>query len=152
MGGGPPSPLEFDHLRSGLDQPNRIAQRRLDRLLIAAERHVGDDPGTAVAARHALGVVDHLIHGDRQCAGMTLEHHPERIAHQQHIDACGVEDVREQRVVAREHRDLFAGRVHLPKPMQSHGFANCHARILPDDSRHSHGRFAGPYNLLNILG
>ena len=40
----------------------------------------------------------------------ALQHHAERVAHQQHVDPGLVEDPGERRVVAGQHRDLIAGR------------------------------------------
>ena len=87
----PAAAFELDHLRAGLHQTAALRKRLLARLVVAGERQVGDQPGVAVAARHAARVVRHLVERHRQGAVVPLQHHAERIADQQHVDAGRVE-------------------------------------------------------------
>ena len=52
-----------------------------------AERHVCDDERLLRTARHAGGVVHHVVQRHRQRGVMPLQHHAERIADQQHVHA-----------------------------------------------------------------
>ena len=107
--------FELDHLRAGSEQAHGVAQGEFLRLLIAAEGHVGD---THRALRHvadALGVIDHLLHGHRQCRGLALQHVAQRIADQYHVDAAAILQRSEACIVAGEHGDLLAVVLHAPE-------------------------------------
>jgi hypothetical protein len=75
-------------------------------------------------------VVDHLVERDRQRGGLPLDHHAERVAHEQDIDPGSVEQLREGRVVAGEHGDLVAGRLLLAQGVD--GLLVGHSALLPD--------------------
>jgi hypothetical protein len=101
--------LELHHLRAGRHEARRVAERVLFRGLEAAEGKIGDDERGLASARHAAHVVFHLAHGHRQRGVVPLDHHAERVADQQDVDACSFRNLREARVVAGQHRQLFAG-------------------------------------------
>ena len=54
---------------------------------------------------------------------MTLDHHSERVAHQQDVDAGLIERAGEGCVITGEHGDFLAGVGHLLKSPQRHGLA-----------------------------
>jgi hypothetical protein len=55
--------------------------------VIAAEGHVGDHQRAAHGAANGAGVMQHLVHGDGQGVVVAQNHHGQRIAHQQQVDA-----------------------------------------------------------------
>ena len=59
------------------------------------------------AARHACGVVDHLVERHRQRARMALHHHAERIADQHDVDAGRIQLRGETGVIAGQRRRFF---------------------------------------------
>ena len=61
-----------------------------------------------MAALDAGGVVDHIVEGYRQGAVMTLQHHAEGIADEQHLDAGLTGGLGEGGIVGGQHGDLFA--------------------------------------------
>lgn len=69
------------------------------------------------AADH-LGVIDHLIHGDRQRRLVTLDDHRQRVTHQDHIDAGRVQQLGGWEVVGGQHGDPLAA---IPHPLQASG-------------------------------
>ena len=85
--GQPGGALELDHVGAGLHQQRRIVQGLLGGR-VGHERQVGDDHRAAVATLDAGSVVGHIGDGDRQGAVVTLQDHAERVADQQHLDAC----------------------------------------------------------------
>jgi hypothetical protein len=100
--------LELDHVRACRHQPRTGGKRTLERRLVAAERQVGDDEGVLGAGRHAARVIRHFGQLHRQRGSVTLHHHAERIADQQHLDAGAIEHARKAGVVAGEYGDLLA--------------------------------------------
>jgi hypothetical protein len=79
------------------------------RLLVAAERHVGDDEGATRAALDGGDMVGDVGDGHRQRRVVALDDVAQRIADQQHVDAGTIEQASEAGVVAGEHDDLLAG-------------------------------------------
>jgi hypothetical protein len=85
-----------------------------------------------LAAAHDTGrVVGDVGQRHRQRRLTALQHHTERVADQQHIYVGSVAELREARVVTREHGDFFAvgthfGEVDVRAParrdMGGHGF------------------------------
>ncbi len=73
----PAAALELHHLRPLLHEQNGIAHRGFGRFLIAAEGHVGNDPGVAIAPGHAAGVIGHFLDGNGERAFPALQHHAE---------------------------------------------------------------------------
>jgi hypothetical protein len=65
----------------------QVAKRVRGRFLEAAERHVGDHQRARAAARDAAHVVLGLLDRHRQGRVVALDHHAERVADQQHVDA-----------------------------------------------------------------
>ncbi len=62
----------------------------------------------ARAGGDAARVVEHVGERHRQRRVVTLDHHAERIADQQHVDAGAFAERGEARVVGGQHRDLLA--------------------------------------------
>ncbi len=105
--------FELDHLGAGGHQGDGVAESLLWRFLITAERHVGDDEGTVAAALDGGGVVSDVGDGHRQRRVVALDDVTERIADQQAVDRCAIEQAGKAGVVAGEHDDFFAGSVQL---------------------------------------
>ena len=125
----PAAALELDHVRALLHQEGGVAHCGLHGFLVAAERHVGDDPCRPVAADHAAGVVRHLLDGYGERARATLQDIAERIADQERVDARGIQDAGKCGVVAGQHGDLFAGGVHFAQPVQGDGLSIIHGLL-----------------------
>ena len=53
--------------------------------LMAQERHVGHDQRIRRARPHRARMPHHVVHGHRNRGVVTQLHHPQRVAHQQHI-------------------------------------------------------------------
>jgi hypothetical protein len=79
-----------------------------------AERHVAEYEGMLCAARHAGGVVNHVAQRNRQRGFVSLQHHAERIADQQHVYTLRFEQRGETRVITGQHGNFFA--------LAAHGF------------------------------
>jgi hypothetical protein len=74
-------------MRAGLHEQHRIVQSLGRGFLVATEGHIGDDPGVAITRGHAPRVIHHVRHGYRQRALVALNHHAQRVTHQQNVDA-----------------------------------------------------------------
>ena len=59
--------------------------------VITEKRHVDHDQRVPDRPADHLGVVDHLVHRDRQRVGPTLDDHPQAVADQDRFDAGRVE-------------------------------------------------------------
>ena len=105
-------PSSFTHSRTGLDQPDRALQRLLRTDLVAPERQVADDQRLGLGPCHHPHVVRHLVELDGDRAAQALDHHAERVADEERVHACGVQESREHGVVRGHHRDRAA----LPLP------------------------------------
>ena len=105
--GEPRAAFEFYDVRAGAHQRCRALQR-LAFGRITHERQVRHDQRAAIAAMHAVHVIDHVVERDGQRAVVTLQHHAERIADENHFDAGAADQLGEQRIVCRERRKLHA--------------------------------------------
>ena len=105
--------FELDHFGTGLHQGDGAGKGLFLVLLIAAEGQVGQHQRIAGTACHAARVVNHVLQGDGQRAAGALHHHAERIAHQQHVHAALVHQAGKAGVVAGQHGNLAAFRLHL---------------------------------------
>jgi hypothetical protein len=112
--------FELHHLGARRHQLGRAAKRLLRRFLVAAERHVGDEEAALAAARDAARVVGHVGEGHRQRGVVSLQHHAERVADQQAVQAGGVEHRGEARVVAGEHGYFHAIVAQLLQRLDGH--------------------------------
>ena len=75
--------------------------------VIRGEGHVGHQEGALHPAAHGAGVVQHLLHGDRQGVLVAQHDHAERVAHQHHVDAGLVDQARAGVVVGCEAGNEF---------------------------------------------
>jgi hypothetical protein len=112
--------FQLHHLRAGPHQLHGALERG-GRRAVAAERHVGDDQRRGLCARHAGGVIRDVLERDGQRGGVSLQHVAERIADEQHVHACTVQQRREACVVARQHGDLLASLAHGLQFRNGHG-------------------------------
>ncbi len=86
--------------------------------LVAAHRHVADHQRRLQAAPHGLAEHDHLLHRDRLGAGVAEHDHRRRVADEDDVDAGLLGDLGRGVVVGGDHRDRFAGRLHLGQARQ----------------------------------
>jgi len=83
-----PAAFEFHrHRATFLHQPASIAHGVGDADLIAHEGHVGDHHCALRAPADGSHVPNHVVHGDFERVIAAQDHHAQRIAHQQDVDA-----------------------------------------------------------------
>ncbi len=70
-----------------LDEAHGVLQRLAAARVIGTEGHVGHQKRVAHGAAHGAGVVQHLIHGDRQSAVIAEHHLGERVSDQDQVHA-----------------------------------------------------------------
>ncbi len=117
--------LELDRVHARvLDEAPGVAYRVAGVGLVAQERHVAHEQRTVRPAAHRAGVVQHLLHGDRQRVGVPEDDHGQRVADQEGIDSRRVGGARGGEVVGREHRDGL-GPVALRLEIQDRHLAAC---------------------------
>ena len=92
-----------------------VAQCFLLADLITAKRHIAYHKGMLAGTCHAAGMVNHLVYGDRQGISITCHHVAGRIANQDTIDACCIQNACSSKVISCKHRHLLACRLHLGK-------------------------------------
>ena len=60
------------------------------------------------APHHRLGMMDHLIHGDRKGVLITQDGHGQRVSHKNDVDPCPVLQQGHGIIIGRQHGDPFA--------------------------------------------
>jgi hypothetical protein len=95
-----------------------IAEGFLNGDLVAHEGHIGDDHCPAHAPDDGFGVVDHLLQRHRNGRLVPLEHVAKRIAHQDDVHPCLIEDARHQGIVGSQADNLLPLLLHLPQPQR----------------------------------
>jgi peptidoglycan/xylan/chitin deacetylase (PgdA/CDA1 family) len=112
--------LDFDRLGAGLlDEADGVDEAFGHRAVIAAEGHVGHKEGAANGAADGASVVQHLVHGDGEGVFVAQDHHGQRVAYQDEVDAGFVGEARGGVVVGGESGDGLALALHLSK--RGHG-------------------------------
>ena len=87
------SAFQLDRFGPGfLDEAQGVAYGVVDAGVIAAVGHVGDEQGAACAAADGAGVVEHLVHCDRERVGVAEHGHGEGIADQREVDTGFVDE------------------------------------------------------------
>ena len=81
---------------------------------------VNDHKCAIYGAHHRLGVVDHHIEGDRQGGFIAVHHIGGRVAHQDHINTGGIDDLGHRIVVGGEHGNLLTRLFHLRQGGRGH--------------------------------
>jgi hypothetical protein len=108
--------FELDRVRTSLfEEPPGVADPVLDGGVIGHERHVAHDQGVRRAAGHRPGVVQHLLHRDRQRRGVPQDVLGQRVADQDDGHAGLVEDLGGGEVVRGEHDESLAALLELPE-------------------------------------
>ena len=126
--------LEFDGVGARLlDGAPGIAERLLEADLIAHERHVEDDEGVGSAAPDGAGVMERLLHRERQGVFVSEHGHREGIADEEHIDSCGEGGGGRGGVAGGDHDDFLSGFLVFAEGADV-GFAFAHGRtsLQPD--------------------
>ena len=111
--------LKLDHVRTSLHQPGSAVISR-KRIGVGAERQIGHQQSSLVAASHTLRVIDHLIEPDRQSGVASLDDVAKGVAHQKHVDTATIHERRKARVVGGQHSDFFTRITHLDQAGQGH--------------------------------
>ena len=126
--------LELDRLGAPLlHHAPRVAQRILGRNLVGEKRQIGDDQRPRARPRHHLQVINDLVdrHGQRRVE--ALHHHAERVADEDDVDACLVDDLGEREIVSRQGRDLRSRLLHSLEV--GHRHFPFHEKSLPANGR-----------------
>ena len=119
----PGAPFQLDHLRARLHQAG-AGMQRVVRIGEAHKRQVGHDQGVGSSPRHALRVVGHGIQRHRDGCVVALQHHAERVAHQNGVSARFARKLCESRIIGRNHDELVARGLHVVQG--TNGDALCH--------------------------
>ena len=93
--------FELDHLGPRGHQPGGVSHRLFAALLIAAERHVRNNERAIAAACDALGVIHHVLEGDRERRLLPLQDVAQRVADEDDIHSASFKQRCEACVVAR---------------------------------------------------
>ena len=88
--------LQLDALGALLHQPDRALDRLLRADLIRPERQVADDQGSRLGSRDQTHVVHHVVERHRDRVGLTLHHHADRVADQDHVDTGQIDESRQR--------------------------------------------------------
>ena len=136
--------LNLDRVRAALlHQANSARHSLLRGLLIRTKRQVGNHHGAGSTARNRRHQRNHLIQGNGQ-GRLVTEHHIRRgIAHQQHIDARAIKNLRGQGVVAGQHGELLPGRLGLRQVNGTHLLDGVQVKSLRCVSRSGSSRGGG---------
>jgi hypothetical protein len=89
-----------------LHEANGVAHGFLRVIVVAAVGHVRHEQRAPRAAPHGARVMQHFFHRDRQRALIAQHHHRQRIADQQDVHACFVQQPRRRIVVRRQTGDF----------------------------------------------
>src|SRR6185312_4783857 len=111
--------FDLDAMGAGLlhDADGR-GQRLFGIGLVRAKGEIDNHERAVDTSHHRRGVIDHLVEGDGQGGLMPGHDIGGRIAHENNVDACRVEDPGKGVVVGGDHGDLFAVGLH---PLQRMG-------------------------------
>ena len=82
-----------------LHDPDGRVEGHLRIALIGSERQVDDDQRPLHGTHDRTGVVDHHIEGDGNRGLVTGHHVGGRVAHENHVDTRGIDDLRHRIVV-----------------------------------------------------
>jgi hypothetical protein len=83
--------------------------------LVRHEGKVGNDHGAMHHTGDGLGVVNHLVEGDGQCRGVSLEDIADGIADQDEVDTRFVEQTGGQKIIRRQAGDRLPCFLHFKK-------------------------------------
>ena len=105
--------FQLHHLRPALFHQPAGVRNGLPRIHVGQERHIGHQQRPTATTGHAAGMVDHLVEGHRQGALLPLNHHSERIPHQQDLHPRRIEQRGEAAVVGGQTGELLSRLLHL---------------------------------------
>ena len=91
-----------------LDEADGVGHRVVGAEVERAIGHVRHQQGALDAPAGRFGVVDHLVHGDRQRVRMAQHDHGERVAHQDDVHSGRVGRAPLREVVGGDHHDAVA--------------------------------------------
>ncbi|CAB4951672.1 unannotated protein [freshwater metagenome] len=143
-----PAAFELDALGASADELGGIANRVLDRHVIAEPRHVGDDQRGRLGAGHCGGVMRHIGHRDLQRVVVAEHDHGDGIANQNQVDTGSIGHPRTGCVVGRDHDQGNVAAADLATLNGRHGGTCAHwslltrpaPRWLPADEENASGR------------
>ena len=135
--------FDLDGFSAGFfDKADGVGDALGDRAVIAAEGHVGHHQRATHGAAHGARVVQHLVHGDGERVFVAEDHHGQRVADKDEIDAGLVDQPRGGVVVGGERGDGLALALHL---------AECgHGDFWKGNARCARGR-APPGNWVRLM-
>src|SRR5678815_2727571 len=100
-------------------------------------------------------MIDHFIHSHSQSIVISLDNTPQRVAHQQHLYSCFIENARKNIVVRRQASDLLAALLHFNNMRGGYLFAHGAppetkkpSGTNPEGHRGRKSRFLSPNNRL----
>ena len=103
------SALDFDRLGAAfLDEAHGVLHRLAAAGVIGAEGHVCHQEGVVHGAAHGAGVMQHLLHGDRQGAVIAEHDLGKRVSDQDEIHAGFIGQARGGVIVGGKRDDGFA--------------------------------------------
>ena len=105
--------LQFDGVHSRLlEKAPGIPNRLIIGNLVRHERHITHQQGIFCATCHRLAVVEHIIHGHRDCTLVTQLHHAEAVAHQDNFNPHLVQHQGSWIIIRGEHADWLMAQFH----------------------------------------
>jgi hypothetical protein len=108
------APLDLDRFGATLlDHPSAVTAGFVGTGLVGHERHVGYNQRFGIGPPDCPGMINHLVHGYRQCCIVTGKDNSGRITHQDHVNAATVNQAGKGEVVGGQHRDAATVLLHL---------------------------------------
>ena len=108
------APLNLDSLGTTLlDHTSAISARIFDAGLIRHEGHIRYDKSLRSGALDSPHMIQHLIHGNRQCRIMTGDDNADRITHQNYIDSAVINQARKRKIIRGQYGNALAVLLHL---------------------------------------
>ena len=98
----------FNRLGIGLSVDTHSIGKCLFFIGIGAKRHIKDDERKCSTIADSLGMVDHLIHGGRECVFFAKKAHIETVSDQYHLHFT-IKQLGKERIIGCDHSNrLFS--------------------------------------------
>ena len=119
----PGGTFDFHYMGTSAHEYGSIGQGLIFRG-IAHERHVADQQSPFIGAVNAGSVIGHLLQRYRQSAVMTLQHHAQRVAHEQCLHPRLTGLTGEGRIVGGQAGEFFTFALEGIQGAESNGRSN----------------------------